>query len=330
MTTSRLDFALRSAGFAWPEGALLALRPEPGVSALPRDRTTIAHGFKPAHDAWAAAGYPVVPVAEGRFDGAYVAVPRARDLARQLVARAMALVAPGGLIVIDGAKTDGVESLLKSLKQLVTLAGSVSKDHGKVFWFPCPGEMPATCRDWLAPQSHADGFRTAPGVFSADAIDAGSALLAGHLPDLAGRVADLGAGWGYLSARALAKSDRIVTLDLVEAEWAALEAARGNITDARAAFHWADALSFVAPPYDVILSNPPFHPARKADPALGQGFIRAAARLLKPDGTLALVANRHLPYEHVLSDCFAEVATRADAAGFKVIHARRKRRSAKR
>ena len=42
------------------------------------------------------------------------------------------------------------------------------------------------------------------GIFSADHIDPGSALLAEHLPkNLRGRVADLGAGWGFLSRAAL-------------------------------------------------------------------------------------------------------------------------------
>ena len=80
------------------------------------------------------------------------------------------------------------------------------------------------------------------------------------------------------------------------------------------------------------MSNPPFHAGRAADPALGQRVIGVAARSLTPGGTLALVANRHLPYERTLADAFGQVQTVAEAQGFKVFHAqkpiraRRKRR----
>jgi 16S rRNA (guanine1207-N2)-methyltransferase len=57
-------------------------------------------------------------------------------------------------------------------------------------------------------------------------------------------------------------------------------------------------------PYDAILSNPPFHTGRRADPGLGRAFISAAARMLKPSGKFIMVANRHLPYEDALKDAF--------------------------
>ena len=52
-------------------------------------------------------------------------------------------------------------------------------------------------------------FRTAPGMFSHDRIDAGSRLLAECLPETAkGAAADFGAGWGYLVGACLRKGPR--------------------------------------------------------------------------------------------------------------------------
>ena len=70
-----------------------------------------------------------------------------------------------------------------------------------------------------------------PGIFSWDRIDDGSALLARHLPDdLSGAVADFGCGWGYLSREVLARARWASTrLDLIDAEYRALEAARANL-----------------------------------------------------------------------------------------------------
>jgi 16S rRNA (guanine1207-N2)-methyltransferase len=72
--------------------------------------------------------------------------------------------------------------------------------------------------------------------------------------------------------------------------------------------------------------TPPFHTTRSADPALGQGFIAAAARNLTRNGDLWMVANRHLPYEATLNDVFAQVQEVTGDNRFKVFHASRPRR----
>jgi 16S rRNA (guanine1207-N2)-methyltransferase len=173
-----------------------------------------------------------------------------------------------------------------------------------------------------------DGIQTLPGIFSADGPDRGSRLLAAALPDrLSAKVADLGAGWGFLAAGILRRPG-VRRLDLVEAEADALDCARINVTDHRARFHWADATTWRPEVLlDAVVMNPPFHTGREADLALGAGFIRAARRMLAPDGSLWLVANRHLPYDAVLSDCFLEFSDVAGDGAFRVIHATKPRRA---
>ena len=183
--------------------------------------------------------------------------------------------------------------------------------------------------DWLAKPHRVEGFQTLPGIFSADGPDRGSVLLAGALPaKLGGKVADLGAGWGFLAAEIL-KRPGVKKLDLVEAEADALDCAKVNITDPRARFHWADATTWRPETLlDAVVTNPPFHTGRAADPALGAAFIRAARRMLAPDGSLWLVANRHLPYDAVLADCFLDFKDVAGDGAFRVIHAIKPRRDA--
>jgi 16S rRNA (guanine1207-N2)-methyltransferase len=136
-----------------------------------------------------------------------------------------------------------------------------------------------------------------------------------------GKVADLGAGWGYL-ARAILAHPGVKRLDLVEAEADALTCARINITDERARFHWADATTFRPETLlDAVVMNPPFHHGRDADPGLGAAFIQAARRMLAPNGGLWLVANRHLPYDAALSAAFLEHREVAGDSAFRVIHA---------
>ncbi len=179
--------------------------------------------------------------------------------------------------------------------------------------------------DWAEGPALTDGgFWTAPGVFSADGVDLASALLADVLPEKLGvQVADLGAGWGFLSAHVLTRED-VEAVHLVEAGHMALECARHNVTDTRAQFHWADATTW-EPPHrmDTVVMNPPFHTTRAAEPAIGQAFVAAAARVLTANGTLWMVANRHLPYEAELKKRFADVEEIGGDARFKLFCARR-------
>ncbi len=328
MSFSRISEALSEIGALPVSGQILILRPgrDSDLSALPRDRSLIVTGFCPDADHFARMGWQVAAAPDGRFAAALVILPRAKALARALIATASAAVEPGGPIWIDGQKHDGIDAALKDLRARADVTQVLTKSHGRSFAISNPGAD--TFADWQArPHQAVPGFVTCPGVFSADGIDPGSALLALHLPKgLKGKGADLGAGWGWLSAQVLAQ-EGVRELHLVEAEADALACARDNIHDDRARFHWADATSFNAgKALDFVVMNPPFHQGRAADPELGAAFIRSAQRLLQPQGQLWLVANRTLPYEDVLASGFAEVRAIAYAQGFKILAAFKPRR----
>jgi len=166
---------------------------------------------------------------------------------------------------------------------------------------------------------------TAAGVFSEAKIDAGSALLVPYLSGLKGNVADLGAGWGYLSRAILTNTD-VSTLDMIEAEKTALDCAIQNVDMTRATAIWDDAQTYSGGPYDAVVSNPPFHTSRDGDPDLGRAFIATAARVLKPRGAFYMVANRHLPYEATLTSHFGHVEDLEGSGAFKLFKATRPKR----
>lgn len=242
------------------------------------------------------------------------------------IARGWALLAPEGTLVCAGANDDGAASLEKHVSKVFGGVETFSKFHSRVFWFAKGERQPPDYWQKLATlQPVGDGsWVSQPGIFSWDRIDDGSALLAAHLPpDLSGHVADFGCGWGYL-AREVLRSPAVTALDLIDAEHRALEAARANVPDPRASFHWLD-LTAETPPatYDAIVCNPPFHTGRASVPELGQKVIEMAARALKPRGHLYLVANRGLPYEPTLKAHFTSFETLADNNKFRVTRAAR-------
>jgi 16S rRNA (guanine1207-N2)-methyltransferase len=286
------------------------------LSDLPKDRLVLVTSFKPDVDAFTARGYLCQTEAPAA-DVASVILPRAKALARAMLADASA----AHLLIVDGQKTDGVESVLKELKKRESIVGTISKAHGKLFWFAPTSDY----SDWQAQPTQVQGFTTRPGVFSADGVDPASVLLIQHLPEkLSGKVADLGAGWGYLSASVLGAYPGIKELHLVEADHAALDCARENVRDPRAHFHWADATRWTAPArLDAVIMNPPFHVGRAAEPDLGRAFIATAASSLAPNGQLWLVANRQLPYEAALAALFTQVDEVGGDKRFKILHAQR-------
>lgn len=320
--SSRLELALASGLELTAPVSVLGPTPDHDLSALPPD-TEVVQPYRPWHDHFAARGFRTMARSDAPCSDAVVFLPRAKALARAMVAEACRRAS--GQVVVDGAKTDGIDSLLKDIRKRVAVEGPLSKAHGKIFWFRADA---ADFSDWTPPgDQRVAGFRTAPGVFSADGVDPASALLLEVLPKKPGKVlADLGAGWGYLSAGILSR-EGVRALHLVEADHAALTCARTNIDDPRASFHWADVLSWQAPErLDCVVMNPPFHTGRAAEPSLGQGFIAAAARNLTGSGQLWMVANRHLPYEAALNERFQQVAEVAGDNRFKVFHASRPRR----
>lgn len=311
--------ALDSGTWVLPEaGDIAVYLPRMGddLSALPRDRVVVLTGFKPDVDYFAGLGYRTA--SDAPFAAAIVFLPRAKMAARAILAQATSRLVPQGQIAVDGQKTDGIESLLRELRPLQQ-GDVISKAHGKLAVIT-PGDALAP---WAAKdQTVADGFVTRAGVFSADGPDHASALLAAILPaKLPPRVADFGAGWGYLS-RAILAREGVRELDMIEAEADAIACARQNITDPRATFHWADVTSFrPARLWDAVVMNPPFHAGRDADPSIGLAFIRAAARGLNPGGALWLVANRQLPYLDTLKSLFRDVEEFGRDPSFRLIRA---------
>ncbi|MBP9153967.1 MAG: class I SAM-dependent methyltransferase [Xanthomonadales bacterium] len=319
---------------AWPRAdRVLFLRAIDGTVLRRFDAETLVceQSFKPDALQLVRSGLTQTARANERFALVLVRLPRSRNQARALFAQAIHRATNDGVVVAAAANNQGARALQDDLERLAGPATVLSKHKCRVFRVPAHSAHidAALLNDWMqldAPYPIGHGLLGRAGVFSADAIDPASQLLAEHLPwNLAGCAADLGAGGGYLAIELVTRNPGIHAIDLYEAEARALEVARLNLPTVQrpltVGFHWHDVRTGLPSRYDVIISNPPFHHGRADAPELGHGFIIAAANALNPSGQLWLVANRHLPYEAVLGEHFAQVRVVVVRDGFKVIAA---------
>lgn len=259
---------------------------------------------------------------EGSFDGAVVLAPPGAIERRYVLAQVLRALKPDAPLTALAPKAKGGGRIFDELSGFGCEVEEGARRHHRI----CVTRRPQALSGLDAAIAAGAPRRveglgwTQPGVFSWDRRDAGTALLADHLPPLSGVGADFGCGVGILGRQVLA-SPAVTRLHLIDLDGRAVACARRNVADPRACFEWADVRSFGETGLDFVVMNPPFHDGGAEDRALGQAFIAAAAKALRKGGVMWMVANRHLPYEGVLSSAFGRVTPKGEGGGYKLFEA---------
>ncbi len=165
-------------------------------------------------------------------------------------------------------------------------------------------------------------FLTDSGVFSRGHVDYGSKLLAESLPKLAGRVLDLGCGYGFLSV-AMGLINPGLSIVMCDLNRRALDLARQNTKrhGITAEIIESDGYANVAGQFDAIVTNPP---VRAGKEVYYPWFDGAPARL-RPGGVLYVVLQRKQgapSAQRYLETLFPTVQVIARGAGYHIIEAR--------
>jgi 16S rRNA (guanine1207-N2)-methyltransferase len=259
---------------------------------------------------------------EGETDVVVIELPKGRKLARRWLLQAYSALRPGGYLYLGGANDQGIRSVAQDARQLFK-NGSVlgykkgcrvvrmvkpAGDDDRPEWAGEPGIAPGT---WFEIRfDNPPGLSplvSLPGVFSYDHLDEASLLLLDNLRILAGsHVLDLGCGYGILGLYAAQAG--AAQVDLLDDNQLAVACTRRNILRhglEQANAVPSDAASLAAnPPYQFILTNPPFHTGKAVDYAVTQAFIEQSFPLLAPGGQFWMVANRFIRYEALLDRVF--------------------------
>lgn len=195
--------------------------------------------------------------------------------------------------------------------------GSVSGEH---YFSAVPASAERPRRIEVTLDGTEFEFETAGGVFSADGLDPGTALLLDTvpLPPETGAVLDLGCGWGPI---AIAMARRAPRADVwavdVNQRALALAAANARIADVRVNCASPDDIPS-ALAFTTIWSNPPI---RVGKDALHELLERWLPRLV-PGGTAWLVVAKQLGADSLvrwLEDSGWEVRRAASKRGYRVL-----------
>ncbi len=299
-------------------------------------RTLIANGIL---NASVGSGHGSAPFDDTvRADVVTIRIPTEKLALLQLLTDAFAILRVGGQCCIAGATNEGIKSAATQLKSLFGNTTVLGTEGGcRVVMATKRTSTPADAtgianaylqHDAFLPidvtlRGHSLQLFSRPGVFSWEHLDEATAILAGVMQVGPGDdVLDLGCGIGPLglTAARLTGTGRVSLVDIDSeavrcAERAVAVAGLMNcdvrVSDVSAAVRDLR--------FDAVVTNPPFHVGKATDLDVPTQFILDAHAVLKPGGSLQLVANRTLPYERIVHQCFGNLTTLHDGPRFKVL-----------
>ncbi len=277
--------------------------------------------------------FDFTPLADNSIRTAIYRISKERPVVHHIINEAWRVLVPGGELLLSGLKQEGIKTCIENAGGL--FGNAQTRKVGKVYLgtalkqHAAPATAPLDDKQYSALRLVETGqldFYSKPGLFGWDKIDQGSAFLVEQLPRILqgarrppASLLDLGCGYGYLSimTRDLALERRVAT----DNNAAALLAMGKN------AQHFAlqvdvvadDCGGQLAPGFDLILCNPPFHQGFGVDAALTDKFLRQTRRLLSAQGKAVFVVNQFIALERAAQKYFRVIDTAGRNLSFKLI-----------
>ncbi len=185
---------------------------------------------------------------------------------------------------------------------------------------PTCASRPAACH--FAWRGQVLRFTTDAGVFSRGELDKGTKLLLDSLPELHGRVLDLGCGWGAIGV-AVGKKYPDTDVTMADVNHRALALAKDNAEQNGVALRCMESdgmAALMGEKFDTVITNPPIRAGKQV---IYQMFADIAS-CLAPEGSLYLVIRKQQGAESCmkyLKTLYAQVEKLSRSEGFWVLKA---------
>jgi 16S rRNA (guanine1207-N2)-methyltransferase len=324
--------------------ALAERRPRSWSDSVTSHRATAANLERNHFDAAAISPLPSTASPTGPIDLAIIKIPRALALLDDQLRRLAPALSPEAVVVAAGMTkaihTSTIEHFERHLGPSPT---SLARRKARLILPTLDPVRLNTARQDEARHDQAEQtmYELAgnspiidlPNVFSRGKLDHGTKILLDYLaqasaPNVAddADLLDLGCGNGILGL-SLARQAPRGTVTFVDDSYQAIASAQATA----AAWHLPLTQRFLtdrtleqveSSSVDVVVNNPPFHAHQSRTDAIALAMFDDARRVLRPEGRLLVVGNRHLGYHRDLKRRFTQVTTVASSAKFVVLEAR--------
>lgn len=296
-------------------------------------KLTVIQNYRYDFDAWEAKEHKVAAemLTTQCFRTIFCQIPQSKEYSLYLMAQCFNALEDDGVLICTAGNNENGKRLKKWFESFGVKAYSESKQKQRIVWAykkDVDESFVSECLNKYGIQqvkSNNVEYTTKPGVYGWNKIDNGSQLLINRLPDdVKGCGADFGCGYGFLSLSVLDKD--VQSLDLIDADYSAIECAKENLKYANCQINYLHldlTKKIFQKKYDFILMNPPFHQGKETNSDIGIKFIENASVSLKENGMLYMVANNFLPYEKILEKNFKNVHKIIEQNGFKVLFAQK-------
>ncbi len=185
---------------------------------------------------------------------------------------------------------------------------------------PTCASRPAACAfSWRGQMLR---FTTDAGVFSRGELDKGTRLLLDALPEISGRVLDLGCGWGAIGVT-VGKKYPHVQVTMADVNHRALALAQDNAEKNGVSLRCLESdgmAALMGETFDAVITNPPIRTGKQV---IYKMFADIAA-CLAPGGSLYLVIRKQQGAESCmkyLKTLYAQVEKLSRSEGFWVLKA---------
>ncbi len=304
----------------------------------------VANGIDANNIEWVpSTAVPEVPGVLPTFGVVAIRVPKSLERLENQLATLAPYIGPETTVVAGGMTKQIHNSTIKCFENVVGPSNtSLARKKARLI-FARPQEVAASSADTqprLFNSSAGLVIFTDPALFSSSRVDPASALLLDALKPLmpsigAANVVDMGCGTGVIGLSLLHLHPTLAVTFTDESYLAVRTTERslqsnidnrviGGVIEQHR-FIVDDCGSTIADgSMDLVVINPPFHDATAQTANIARRMFASAARMLRPDGTVVVVGNRHLKHHTTLRSWFDRPTIIASDRRFVVLQARLK------